>query len=169
MDPRALTETIRRLAVQALQGSDVVVDDVTVHQAGRRRLVRVFLARDLASLSPDDHTSPVEPLTLDEVADATRTVSDALDDAGTMGTAPYTLEVSSSGLDRPLTTPEQFRRNVGRLVRLTLADGATTTDRLAAVGAGTLTLHGGSDDIPLDQVTKGVVQVEFNRADGKDA
>lgn len=169
MNARATTETITQLATGALAGSGVVVDEVSVQPAGRRRLVRVFLARDVADLPADDATSTVEPLTLDEVADATRTVSDALDADDAMGEAPYTLEVSSAGLDRPLVTAEQFRRNVGRLVTLTLSEGGTTTDRLTAVQDGTLTLAGDPHTpVRLDQVTKALVQVEFNRTDGKD-
>lgn len=169
MNARATTESITQLASDALSGTGVVVDGAVVQQAGRRRLVRIFLARDLSGLAVDDTTSVVEPLTLDEVAEATRTVSATLDESDHMGEAPYTLEVGSAGLDRPLTTPDQFRRNVGRLVKLTLADGTTTTDRIAAVGPDGLTLAGAPQaPLPLDDVTKGVVQVEFSRPDGKD-
>lgn len=166
---RATTETITQLASEVLTGSGTVVDGATLQQAGRRRLVRVFLARDLSDLDPEDHTSTVEPLTLDEVAEATRTVSDALDTSDLMGEAPYTLEVSSAGLDRPLTTPEQFRRNVGRLVKVTTTDGTTTTDRLTAVAGDEITLAGPPHTpVRLDEITKALVQVEFNRTDGKD-
>lgn len=173
MDARATTESITQLAADALTGTQVVVDAVEVHQAGRRRLVRVFLARDLRDLPEDDTTSTVEPLTLDEVAEATRAVSDALDSADPMGDNPYTLEVGSAGLDRPLTTRDQFRRNVGRLVKITTTAGTTTTDRLTSVEtdgeADRLTLAGTPQaPIALAEVTKALVQVEFNRRDGKD-
>lgn len=173
MDARATTESITQLAADALSGSEVVVDEVEVHRAGRRRLVRVFLARDLGGLPDGDTSSTVQPLTLDEVAEATRTVSDALDDSDVMGDAPYTLEVGSIGLDRPLTTRDQFRRNVGRLVKITTTDGTTTTDRLTAVErdgeADLLTLAGAAHTpIPLTDVSTALVQVEFNRRDGKD-
>lgn len=173
MDARATTESIIQQAADALSGSDVVVDGVEVHQAGRRRLVRVFLARTLDGLPADDITSTVEPLTLDEVADATRAVSDALDASDVMGQNPYTLEVSSAGLDRPLTTRDQFRRNVGRLVKITTTDGTTTTDRLTAVqtdGEADLLTLAGAPHTPvlLAEVSKALVQVEFNRRDGKD-
>lgn len=169
MNARPTTESISQLASDTLAGSGVVVDGAALQQAGRRRLVRVFLARDLAVLPVDDTTSVVEPLSLDEVAEATRAVSTALDESNLMGEAAYTLEVGSAGLDRPLTTPDQFRRNVGRLVKLTLADGTTTTDRITAVGPDGLTLAGAPEaPLPLDDLTKGVVQVEFSRPDGKD-
>ncbi len=181
MDARARTETITHQVSESLSGSGVVVDDVTVQPAGRRRLVRVFLARDVSGLGADDTTSPVEPLSLDEIAEATRTVSDALDGSDVMGEAPYTLEVSSSGLDRPLLTRDQFRRNVGRLLSVSLgAEGqptGTATGRLTEVRADGIRLRpegrtsgeGTPDlDIPWEDVTRASVQVEFSRPDGKD-
>lgn len=181
MDARARTETITRQVSDSLAGSGVVVDDVTVQPAGRRRLVRVFLARDVSGLDPADTTSTVEPLSLDEIADATRTVSDSLDGSDVMGDSPYTLEVSSSGLDRPLATRDHFRRNVGRLLSVSLAgDGRVAEGRLTEVGADGIHLRseggaGGSagggptdSDIPWDDVTRATVQVEFSRPDGKD-
>lgn len=169
MNARPTTESITQLASDTLSGSGVVVDGATLQQAGRRRLVRVFLARDLADLDVEDTTSVVEPLSLDEVAEATRQVSTALDESDAMGEAPYTLEVSSAGLDRPLTTADQLRRNVGRLATLTLADGTTTTDRITSVGPDGLTLAGAPQaPLPLDDVLEAVVQVEFSRPDRKD-
>ncbi|GAA1168522.1 ribosome maturation factor RimP [Ornithinimicrobium humiphilum] len=178
MDARARTETISRQVSEALAGSGVVVDDVTVQPAGRRRLVRVFLARDVSGLPPEDTTSRVEPLSLDEIAEATRTVSAELDGSEVMGEAPYTLEVSSPGLDRPLLTRDHFRRNVGRLLTVVLAaEGAgTTTGRLAEVRADGIRLIPDGDaagdgdglDLPWEGLTRATVQVEFSRPDGKD-
>jgi ribosome maturation factor RimP len=180
MDARARTETITSQVSQCLAGSGVVVDDVSVQQAGRRRLVRVFLARDVSGLDAADTTSTVEPLSLDEIADATRTVSDALDGSEVMGQAPYTLEVSSAGLDRPLLTRDQFRRNVGRLLSVSLRPDAeaagTPTGRLTEVRADRIRLRPAHDapgdgldvDIPWEDVTRASVQVEFSRPDTKD-
>jgi ribosome maturation factor RimP len=170
MDARATADSISRLVTDALAGTGVVVDDVSVQQAGRRRLVRVFVARDVSDVQrADDRTSPVEPLSLDEVAQTTRTVSDTLDAGPTMGEAPYTLEVSSTGVDRPLRTVEHFRRNVGRLITLTHADGTSTTDRLVSVGPDGIGLAADPDrQLPFGQITTASVQVEFARADRED-
>ncbi|WP_151525300.1 ribosome maturation factor RimP [Serinicoccus kebangsaanensis] len=171
MDARAAAATITQHTSAALLDTDldVVVDAVTVQEAGRRRLVRVLLARDVSGLAPDDTTSPVAPLSLDEVSAATRAVSEALDGSDVMGERSYTLEVSSAGLDRPLTTPDQFRRNVGRLVRLTREDGSAVTARLLEAGPDHLRLEDQPEPIAVDDVAKAQVQVEFTRPDGKDA
>jgi len=60
-------------------------------------------------------------VSLDDIALVSREVSARLDGAGAMGEAPYTLEVSSPGVDRPLTLPRHWRRAAGRLVRVPLA------------------------------------------------
>ena len=99
---------------KALAGTGLVLEDVTVTPAGKRRVVRVLLDRDLGDA--ETVTERTEPLSLDEVADATRLVGDALERSDALGEQPYTLEVSSPGVGRPLTEPRHFRRNVGRLV-----------------------------------------------------
>lgn len=174
MDAKARAATIADEVSRSLTGSGVELDDVTVQQAGKRRLVRIFLARDLTDLPADDATSTVEPLSLDEVAEATRTISTVLDESDVMGEAAYTLEVSSAGLDRPLTTPAQFRRNVGRLLRAHLADDTTVTGRLTRSDADGITLTdptapGTDRTLTWSEVTKAVVQVEFSRPDRKDS
>ncbi len=169
-------EQVREVAAVALDGTGVVVEDVAVHPAGKRRLVRVGVARDVSLLAADDLTSPVEPLSLDEVAEASRAVGAAMDEAEPMGNAPYTLEVSSLGVDHPLTTPAQFRRNVGRLLRLRVAqgaddaaDGAQTEARLLEAGPDGIRLADAPDDLlPYDRVSAARVQVEFTRPGGKD-
>lgn len=176
MDARARTETLTQQVSSSLAGSGVVVDDLTVQPAGRRRLVRVFVARDVSSLAAEDTSSAVEPLSLDEIADATRRVSEALDGSDTMGEAPYTLEVSSVGVDRPLSSREHFRRNVGRLLTVDRAgDAPAVTGRLVDVRADGVALRvegasadAGRTDIPWEDVTRATVQVEFSRPDGKD-
>ena len=164
----------------------LVLDDLTVVPAGRRRVVRVLVDRDLSGLAPDDTDSAVEPLTLDEVADATRVVGAVLDgeydgpgSAGDgvdlMGSQAYTLEVSSPGLDRPLHGHRGFRRNVGRLVALTLADGSSLTARILSVTGGeddarvlvevpaAKKTPGTTHELALADVTTARVQVEFTR------
>lgn len=161
-------EQVREVAQSALAGSGMVVEDVALHPAGKRRLVRVGVARDVSSLLGDDLRSPVDPLSLDEVAEASRAVSAAMDQHEPMGNSPYTLEVSSLGVDHPLSTPEHFRRNIGRLVKLRLAED-TTQGRLLEAGPDGIRLTEDPDHLlTYDRITTAKVQVEFTRPDGKD-
>ena len=136
------------------------VDRLEIQQAGRRALVRVFLDGDgPAGLGPS----------LDDIAAATRAISSALDESPVVGSQPYTLEVSSRGVGRPLVEPKHYRRNTGRLVALTLADGIRT-GRIAGVTdeAVTLDVEGRVEVVPFSQVTRAVVQVEMNRVVDED-
>ncbi|GAB3077150.1 ribosome maturation factor RimP [Intrasporangium mesophilum] len=150
----------------------LVVEDVSVSPAGKRRVVRVLVDTDISDLDAADTTSTVPPMSLDAVADATRAVSDELDAGDVMGQSPYVLEVSSPGVGRPLTSRDQLRRQVGRLVEVVHTDG-TDTGRLVDVGADRLTLSVEATrktparevTLDLDTVQRGVVQVEFKRAE----
>ena len=159
--------------VSGALGDDFTVAGVSVTPAGKRRVARITVERPVADAVGD---TPVEPLTLDEIADATRLVSDALDASDVMGSQPYTLEVSTPGTDRPLTEPVHFRRLVGRLVEVTLADGqvtgrvlATTADGVDLHVKGTKKTAPHTQHIPFADITRAVAQVEFTRPDSTPA
>jgi ribosome maturation factor RimP len=152
----------------------LVVEDVAVTPAGKRRLVRIWLDRDLADLASGDDSSVIDPLSLDEVADATRVISAGLDASDAAGEAPYVLEVGSAGVDRPLTETRHFRRNVSRLVeiqRIGDSDDAALTGRLVAAGLNGVTVLVAATkkepettlNIPYSDIARAQVQVEFAR------
>jgi ribosome maturation factor RimP len=89
----------------AAMGMDL--ENVRITSAGRRRLLRIIIDADGG-------------VSLDDIALVSQELSAALDRAAAMGEAPYTLEVSSPGVDRPLTEPKHWRRSVGRLVTVPL-------------------------------------------------
>ena len=128
------------------------VEAVEVTPAGKRRVLRIAVDKDGG-------------VTLDDVADATREVSRVLDDSDVMGEMPYTLEVTSRGVDRPLTLPRHWRRNQNRLVKATLADGSDVTGRILASDDTTATLDvdGTRREVTYADVAKALVQIEFNR------
>jgi ribosome maturation factor RimP len=82
-----------------------------------------------------------------------------------MGEQPYTLEVTSRGVDRPRTLERHWRRNVDRLVKVTFADGGSVTGRIleAAAEGATLDVGGERREVAYADVSKALVQVEFNR------
>jgi ribosome maturation factor RimP len=132
------------------------LEDVTVTSAGRRSLVRVVVDADGG-------------VDLDAIADVSRAVSDALDADAPGGSAfagPYVLEVSSPGVDRPLTEPRHWRRAAGRLVQVTVGEQTVTGRVQAADDAGvTLDVDGAPRQIRWGELGKGKVQVEFNRGE----
>jgi ribosome maturation factor RimP len=103
------------------------LEAVRVSVAGQRRLLRVVVDSD-------------HGVSLDEAADVSRDVSAALDAASALGETPYTLEVSSPGVDRPLTEPRHWRRARGRLVRVKAAGEGAVEGRVLAADADGVTL-----------------------------
>jgi len=111
-----------RLLQPVVRAAGMDLESVRVGGAGRRRLLRVVVDADGG-------------VSLDDIALVSREVSARLDATGAMGEAPYTLEVSSPGVDRPLTLPRHWRRATGRLVRVPLA-GRDGDGRSSAAPAG---------------------------------
>jgi ribosome maturation factor RimP len=145
---------LRPLLEPVVTASGCDLEDLVVSLAGKRRRVELVIDRDGG-------------VNLDLIAEVSRAASQALD-AGDVGDAPYILEVTSPGIDRPLTQPRHWRRNVGRLVDVELADGATITGRIRSVeegadGSVTVEDDGEQRDISFAQIARGRVQVEFKR------
>jgi ribosome maturation factor RimP len=140
--------------VVAAQGLDL--EQVDVAPAGRRRVVRVVVDKDGG-------------VTLDEIADATRLVSQQLDEHDLMDEQPYTLEITSPGVDRPLTQPRHWRRNVGRLVKVTGPEADALIGRVvdADEQAARMDIDGATREIPYSAMRRAQVQVEFNRKEGR--
>lgn len=158
-------DAVRGLADEAASVAGLVVEDVAVQAASRRRVVRVVV--DL----PDDAVGGVP---MDAVAAVSQALSQRLDDTDAMGGTAYTLEVTSPGVDRPLTQRRHWSRARGRLVRVALRNGGTRAGRLEDVGEGGVVVDGTL--LAWDGVARGKVEVEFSRtgdaddtADGEEA
>jgi ribosome maturation factor RimP len=168
-----LGDDIAAALASPLAALSLVPVEAMMTTAGTRRVLRVLVDRDVSRLDPVDSSSAVAPLSLDEVADATRIVGDTLDRLDLMGDRPYTLEVSSPGVGRPLTGYAALRRNVGRLVTLSVVDGAAVTGRVLAVTPDEVTVETPAtrqqpalrQTVHVNRVRSGAVQVEFSRPD----
>jgi ribosome maturation factor RimP len=138
--------------VVAAAGMDL--ETVRMSVAGKRRLLRIVVDSD-------------HGVSLDDAAEVSREISVALDASNAFGEVPYTLEVSSPGVDRPLTEPKHWRRARGRLVRVKVkgaGEGSVEGRLLAADDGGvTLGLPGGERRFPYADMGAGSVQVEFGR------
>jgi ribosome maturation factor RimP len=137
--------------VVARAGYDL--EDLSLSRAGRRHVVRVLVDADGG-------------ISLDDVAVVSREISAALDAAEEAGDEvlpdEYQLEVGSPGVDRPLTAPRHWRRNVGRLVAVTVA-GRALTGRLTAADDEGIVLDG--RELSYAELGPGRVQIEFKRLD----
>ena len=156
----------------AVHGAGYDLEELVVTPAGRRSVVRVVVDRD-------------EGVTLNDIAEVSRAVSEVLDrnDDG-MGRTPYVLEVTSPGVDRPLTEERHWRRNTGRLVVVAVGPAGATeqlTGRIIAVADDGVTLAVEAKGkpgakkrppqprlVPWAELGAGRVQVEFGRPDTDD-
>lgn len=127
------------------------LEDLELAGVGRRTVVRVVVDRDGG-------------FGLDDVADLSRDVSAVLSDDMVAGS--YVLEVSSPGVDRPLTLPRHWRRNVDRLVLVRFTDGDPVTGRVLSAGetAAVLDVDGREREVAYADVVSATVQVELRRA-----
>ena len=174
--PLGSPDAVRDVIAPVLARLQLQLDDVAVSSAGARRLLRVVV--DLSDDAVEQALTggggvPVPGLSLDAVADASRAVSQALDESDVMGEQAYVLEVTTPGVERALTTPAHFRRNLRRRVTVTLADGSQLAGRLEAAGGDELTLRvegpkkgmTSTRSYPWADVVRGVVQVDFSRVE----
>lgn len=154
---------VRKLIEPLAEAAGLVVEDVAITPAGRRRVLRITV--DL----PETETGGVP---LDAVSTASQAISAALDADTTMGGTPYVLEVSSPGTDRPLTQRRHWLRARGRLVSVVAADGVRTSEppwshdgssgRLTEVDDDGVRLDG-ERRFGWEQIRLGRVELDFSR------
>ena len=135
-----------------IAGVGMDLESVRMSVAGKRRLLRIVVDSD-------------HGVSLDDAADVSREISAALDEANALGDVPYTLEVSSPGVDRPLTEPRHWRRAAGRLVKVKVEGEGAVEGRVRSADADgvTLDLAGGERRLGYGELGAGSVQIEFGR------
>ncbi len=154
VDLAALRQSLTQVITPVTRQAGFDVEAVRVARMGRRHRVQVVVDRDGG-------------VGLDAIADISRELSTALDAAEEAGDlvipGEYVLEVSSPGVDRPLTEPRHWRRNLGRLVSVRVPDGRTVTGRITDVTGESVTLEvaGATQQWRYDQLGPGRVQVEL--------
>jgi ribosome maturation factor RimP len=157
----SLTQSITDLITPAVAEAGFFLEEVQIASPGSHRIVTCVV---------DGPT----PLNLDQVTVASRVISEILDSAEFMGETPFTLEVTSPGVDRPLTQPRHWTKNLTRLIKVTLSDGAVIIGRLTEfdeVSAklvenikGRIKEH----TVAFADIKRAVVEIEFNRKDAID-
>ena len=155
----ALKDQISEHITPALHKAGYFLEDVNLVSPGQHRIVTVIVDGESA-------------LNLDQVTVASKLVSELLDEATFMGETPFTLEVTSPGIDRPLTLPRHFAKNVDRLLKVTKTDGVVITGRILANTDSDLTLSVTEKKdvkevvISLGDIKRAQVEIEFNRKEG---
>jgi ribosome maturation factor RimP len=154
----ALKDQISELVTPALTQAGYFLEDINIVTPGQHRIVTVIVDGESA-------------LNLDQVTVASKLVSELLDEATFMGETPFTLEVTSPGIDRPLTLPRHFAKNVTRLLKVVKSDGEVVTGRISANTDSEVTLTVTEKKTTSDVVVaiadikRATVEIEFNRKD----
>lgn len=156
----ALKDQISELVTPAVSDQGFYLEDVHVATPGNHRIVTCIVDGDVS-------------LNLDQVTSVSRVISELLDEAAFMGETPFTLEVTSPGVDRPLTQPRHFAKNVDRLLKIIKLDGSEVAGRILSNTDHDVTLtvlikkESTEQTVLLSDIKRAVVEIEFNRKDDK--
>ena len=151
MSPRVME--IRSRIEPCLTPRGVDLEELSVTPVGRREIVRVVVDRDGG-------------VDLDLIAELSTEIATALDEVGSLFPGAYVLEVTSPGVDRPLTEPRHWRRAVGRLVTVQCASRSPVHGRLVRAGDSDATVQvPGEGEVRIEfvDVTEAHVEIEFDR------
>ena len=156
----ALKDQISEFVTPAVSDLGFYLEDVHVATPGSHRIVTCIVDGDAS-------------LNLDQVTSVSRVISELLDEAAFMGETPFTLEVTSPGVDRPLTQPRHFAKNVDRLLKIIKLDGSEVIGRILSNTDQDVTLtvtvkkETTEQTVSLSDIKRAVVEIEFNRKDDK--
>ena len=156
----ALKDQISELVTPAVSDQGFYLEDVHVATPGSHRIVTCIVDGDAS-------------LNLDQVTTVSRVISELLDEAAFMGETPFTLEVTSPGVDRPLTQPRHFAKNIDRLLKIIKLDESEVTGRILSNTDQDVTLTVAvkketiEQTVSLSEIKRAVVEIEFNRKEDK--
>jgi len=141
-------EDISDAVTPALSALGFYLEDVTITSAGRRSMLTIIV-------DGDTH------LSLDQVTSATKAIGEIVESIQSLGESPFTLEVTSPGLDRPLTKPRHWRKNIDRLVKIVLLDGKEVKGRIKAANEVSATVD--ESEIKFSDIKRASLEVEFKQ------
>ena len=139
-------EDISAAITPALEALGFYLEDVTIISAGRRSMLTVIV-------DGDTH------LSLDQVTSATKAIGEIVESVQSLGETPFTLEVTSPGLDRPLTKVRHWQKNINRLVKVVLLDGSEIKGRIKDVNEVSATVD--EKNINYSDVKRATLEIEF--------
>ena len=139
-------EEISAVITPALTSLGFYLEDLNITSAGRRSLLTVIVDGD-------------KHLSLDEVTVATKAISEIVKNIPSLGSNPFTLEVTSPGIDRPLTKARHWQKNIERLVKVTTVDGNQILGRIKSATEDSVTVD--EFKIKYLDIKRAILEVEF--------
>ena len=141
-------EQVLAVITPAIESLGFYVEDITITSAGKRSMLTVIV-------DGDTH------LSLDQVTVATKAIGEIVENLPTLGNNPFTLEVTSPGLDRPLTKPRHWRKNQDRLIKIVLTDGKEVKGRIKDSTETSVTVE--DQTINFADIKRATLEVEFKK------
>lgn len=141
-------EEISAVITPALAKLEFYLEDITITSAGKRSMLTVIV-------DADNH------LSLDQVTVATKAIGELVEGIQSLGDTPFTLEVTSPGIDRPLTKPRHWRKNIDRLVKIVLQDGKEVKGRIKDASELSATVD--QQVILFTDIKRATLEIEFKQ------
>ena len=152
----SLSDKITELVQPAVEKAGFFLEEVHVVSPGKHKIV---------TCTVDGQT----PINLDQVTSVSRDISELLDSAEFMDDTAFTLEVTSPGVDRPLTLPRHWLKNINRLVKVVKLDGSVVNGRITSIEEANIVLledvQGKVKEhaLSVNEIKRATVEIEFNR------
>ena len=141
-------EEISAVITPALAKLEFYLEDITITSAGKRSMLTVIV-------DADAH------LSLDQVTAATKAIGELVENIQSLGDSPFTLEVTSPGIDRPLTKPRHWRKNIDRLIKVILLDGTEVKGRIKDASELSATVD--QQVILFTDIKRAILEIEFKQ------
>jgi len=141
-----LNEEISAAIRPAIEATGNYLEELTITSAGKVKILTVIV-------DSESH------LNLDQVTAVTKVISEIVEALPALGDTPFTLEVTSPGLDRPLTKPRHWRKNLNRLVKIVMTSGALIEGRIVEVTESTAMV--GSEIVSFEDIKRATLEIEF--------
>lgn len=141
-------EEISAVITPALKSLGFYLEDITITSAGKRSMLTVIV-------DGDTH------LSLDQVTVATKAIGELVEGIQSLGDSPFTLEVTSPGIDRPLTKPRHWCKNIDRLIKVILLDGKEVKGRIKDASELSATVD--QQVILFTDIKRAILEIEFKQ------
>ena len=141
-----LNEEISAAIRPIIEATGNYLEELTITTAGKVKILTVIV-------DSDSH------LNLDQVTAVTKEISETIETLPALGDSTFTLEVSSPGIDRPLTKPRHWRKNLDRLVKITMQSGSVIEGRIGEATDSTVLV--GDEKVSFEDIKRAVLEIEF--------
>ncbi|MEI9907672.1 MAG: ribosome maturation factor RimP [Actinomycetota bacterium] len=150
-----LKDAVHEVLSPYVSGAGFFLEDVSITSAGKKRNITCVI---------DGETD----LSMDEIATISKGIGEILDTAPFLGETPFTLEVTSPGIDRPLTLQRHWNKNIDRLAKAVMVNGEVINGRIDTVHDESVCLIISGKvakkiEVPFAEIKRATIEIEFNR------